>query len=102
MPDRLLSSLSACPLAPPPGGARSVARSHSTTAPRPARRWAAWLAAPLLCFAGSAWAQSADLVLSNHVVTPDPVPAGGIATITMTVENNGTGSASNVKLTDTI
>lgn len=102
MPDRLLSSLSACPLAPPPGGTHSVARSHSTAVPRPTRRWAAWLAVPLLCFAGGAWAQSADLVLSNHVVTPDPVPAGGIATITMTVENNGTGSASNVKLTDTV
>jgi len=69
-------------------------------------RRAGWLvrllAVPLLGFAGGAWAQSADLVLSNHVVSPDPVPAGGIATITMTVQNNGTGTASNVTLTDTI
>ncbi len=64
--------------------------------------WAAALAVPLLCAAGGAWAQSADLVLAQHVVTPDPVPAGGIATITMTVQNNGTGTASNVKLTDAI
>ncbi|QIL69135.1 IPTL-CTERM sorting domain-containing protein [Diaphorobacter sp. HDW4B] len=51
---------------------------------------------------GSAWAQSADLVLSNHVVSPDPVPAQGIATITMTVQNNGTDAANGIKLTDTI
>ena len=85
--------------------------SEACTAPsaspsaRPALRrgfWAALVAAPLLCAAGGAWAQSADLVLANHVVTPDPVPAGGIATITMTVQNNGTGAASNVVLTDTI
>ena len=38
-----------------------------------------------LVFATGAWAQSADMVLSNHVVNPDPVPAGGIATITITV-----------------
>ena len=85
--------------------------SEACTAPsaspsaRPALRrgfWAALVAAPLLCAAGGAWAQSADLVLANHVVTADPVPAGGIATITMTVQNNGTGAASNVVLTDTI
>lgn len=75
----------------------------SASAPqRPRRRWIAWVAAPLLCFAGSAWAQNSDLVLAQHVVSPDPVPAGGIATITITVENNGTGTASSVKLTDTI
>ncbi len=73
--------------------------------PRPARRasiWAFALAAPLLCAAGGAWAQGADLVLAQHVVSPDPVPAGGIATITMTVQNNGTAAASNVRLSDTI
>ena len=51
--------------------------------------------------AGGAWAAS-DLLLAQHVVSPDPVPAGGVATITMTINNNGTDAASNVKLTDTI
>lgn len=51
---------------------------------------------------GGAFAQSADMVLAQHVVTPDPVPAGGIATITITVNNNGTSPAANVSLTDTI
>jgi uncharacterized repeat protein (TIGR01451 family) len=69
-----------------------------------ARNWvlAAGLVLPLIGFSSSAMAQSADLVLAQHVVAPDPVPAGGIATITMTVQNNGTGAASNVALTDVI
>lgn len=69
-----------------------------------ARNWvlAAGLVLPLIGFSSSAMAQSADLVLAQHVVAPDPVPAGGIATITMTVQNNGTGAASNVVLTDAI
>ncbi len=76
----------------------------ATAARSPWRRlWQrACIGAVLCAAAGGAWAQSADLVLSNHVVSPDPVPAGGIATITMTVQNNGTGTASNVTLTDTI
>lgn len=45
---------------------------------------------------------AADMVLSQHVVSPDPMPAGGIATITITVDNNGPDAASNVKLTDAI
>ncbi|MBP6406733.1 MAG: DUF11 domain-containing protein [Ramlibacter sp.] len=74
----------------------------------PARsRAARWLvhggiALATLLGGASAWAQSADLVLSNHVVSPDPVLAGGIATITLTVRNNGTGTANDVVLTDTI
>jgi hypothetical protein len=65
----------------------TIPRPSSNAPPRPSPRraaWIAWLAMPLLCAAGGAWAQNADLVLANHVVTPDPVPAGGIATITMT------------------
>lgn len=71
---------------------------------RPAWSWlgAGSLALAALAGAAPAWAQSADLVLSQHVVAPDPVPAGGITTITMTVQNNGTGTASNVTLTDTL
>jgi len=79
--------------------------SRGVTAARsPWRRlWQmACIGAVLCAAAGGAWAQSSDLVLAQHVVSPDPVPAGGIATITMTVQNNGTGAASNVKLTDTI
>lgn len=64
--------------------------------------WTIALALPLLCAAGGAWAQSADMLLAQHVVTPDPVPAGGVATITMTVQNNGPNAAANVVLTDTI
>lgn len=67
-----------------------------------ARAWASGVALAALMGASPAWAQSADVVLAQHVVTPDPVPAGGIATITMTVNNNGTDTASNVTLTDTI
>ncbi len=59
------------------------------------------LAVPLMCGSGGAWA-AADLVFAQHTVAPDPVPAGGIATITMVVQNNGTDAASNVKLKDTI
>ena len=72
--------------------------------PRPAWSWLGTgsVALAALMGAGPAWAQSADLVLAQHVVTPDPLPAGGIATVTMTVQNNGTGTASNVTLTDTI
>ena len=60
----------------------------ATAARSPWRRlWQrACIGAVLCAAAGGAWAQSADLVLSNHVVSPDPVPAGGIATITMTVQ----------------
>lgn len=61
-----------------------------------------WVIAVGGLFAGAAFAQSADMVLAQHVVTPDPVPAGGIATITITVNNNGTSAAANVRLTDTI
>ncbi|WP_162244647.1 IPTL-CTERM sorting domain-containing protein [Acidovorax sp. Leaf160] len=69
-----------------------------------ARSWAlaAGLLLPLLGFSSAAMGQSADLVLAQHVVAPDPVPAGGIANITMTVQNNGTSAASNVVLTDSI
>ncbi|GAA6121214.1 IPTL-CTERM sorting domain-containing protein [Acidovorax sp. FG27] len=69
-----------------------------------ARSWAlaAGLVLPLLGFSSAAMGQSADLVLAQHVVAPDPVPAGGIATITMTVQNNGANAASNVVLTDSI
>ena len=56
----------------------------------------------LLGTAGWAQAQSADLVLAQQVVSPDPVPAGGVATITMTLQNNGPDAASGVKLGDTI
>ncbi|MEZ5640622.1 MAG: DUF11 domain-containing protein [Burkholderiaceae bacterium] len=55
-----------------------------------------------LVFATGAWAQSADMVLSSQIVNPDPVPAGGTATITIRVDNNGPGAASNVSLTDTL
>ncbi len=55
-----------------------------------------------LALSGVAYAQNADLVLAQHIVSPDPVPAGGIATITMTVQNNGANAASNVVLTDNI
>ena len=47
-----------------------------------------------------AQAQSADLVLPSHVVTPDPTRAGGEATFVITVGNNGPDAASNVVLTD--
>ena len=67
-----------------------------------ARAWGAGVALAALMGASPAWAQSADVVLAQHVVTPDPVPAGGMATITMTVTNNGTDTAHNVTLTDTI
>lgn len=83
-------------------GAPPATSARATPGGRASRRWAAALALPLLCAAGSAWAQNADLVLAQHVVAPDPVPAGGIATITMTVNNNGLDAASNVTLTDTI
>ena len=89
-------------LPPRLSGAPPAISARATPGGRVARRWAAALAVPLLCAAGSAWAQNADLVLAQHVVAPDPVPAGGIATITMTVNNNGLDAASNVKLTDTI
>ncbi len=56
----------------------------------------------LLGTAGWAQAQSADLVLAQQVVSPDPVPAGGVATITMSLQNNGPDAASGVKLGDTI
>ncbi len=58
----------------------------------------------VLMGAGPAVAQgaSADLVLASQTVAPDPVPAGGIATIEMRVENNGPGAASGVVLTDDI
>lgn len=56
----------------------------------------------LMGTAGWAQAQSADLVLAQQVVSPDPVPAGGVATITMTLQNNGPDAASGVKLGDTI
>ena len=82
--------------------AGSVTRftSFSTRLRRASLRGAMALGA--LVFATGAWAQSADMVLSNHVVNPDPVPAGGIATITITVDNNGPNASSNVKVTDTI
>ncbi|WP_187265720.1 DUF11 domain-containing protein [Ottowia flava] len=38
--------------------------------------------------------------MAKQVVSPDPVKAGGIATIALTVENNGPDTASNVVLTD--
>ncbi len=87
-----------------PSGLRSAAggtgaRSTLTTSAVLRFRWLL-LAGGL--FAGAAFAQSADMVLAQHVVTPDPVPAGGVATITITVNNNGTSSAANVRLTDTI
>ena len=81
-----------------PREANALARSLARTMACCVRR----LLAVSSLFAGAAFAQSADLVLAQHVVTPDPVPAGGVATITMTINNNGTGAASNVKLTDTI
>lgn len=66
-----------------------------------------WLAAGALVLAAlgssaQALAQSADLVLSNHVVSPDPVRAGGEATIVLTISNNGQGTANDVVLTDTL
>lgn len=70
--------------------------------------WNSWalrstvLLIPLALVSGVAYAQNADLVLAQHIVSPDPVPAGGIATITMNVQNNGANAASNVVLTDTI
>lgn len=42
------------------------------------------------------------MVLSSQTVSPDPVPAGGKASITIRIENNGPGAASSVKLTNTI
>ena len=55
--------------------AGSVTRftSFSTRLRRASLRGAMSLGA--LVFATGAWAQSADMVLSNHVVNPDPVPA---------------------------
>ena len=52
-------------------------------------------------FAAPAWAASADLVL-NHSVTPDPALAGGVATFTITVSNNGPDGANDVSLLDTL
>lgn len=74
--------------------------SFSTRLQRVALRGAMALGA--LVFATGAWAQSADMVLSSQTVNPDPVPAGGTATITIRVDNNGPGAASNVSLTDTL
>ena len=74
--------------------------SFSTRLQRVALRSAMALGA--LVFATGAWAQSADMVLSSQIVNPDPVPAGGTATITIRVDNNGPGAASNVSLTDTL
>lgn len=74
--------------------------SFSTRLQRVALRSAMALGA--LVFATGAWAQSADMVLSSQTVNPDPVPAGGTATITIRVDNNGPGAASNVSLTDTL
>ncbi len=85
--------------------AAGPAHEAATQAPRPTQgvgRRFQWLLLAGGLFAGAAYAQSADMVLAQHVVTPDPVPAGGIATITMTANNNGTSAAANVKLTDTI
>ena len=80
--------------------AGSVTRftSFSTRLRRASLRGAMALGA--LVFATGAWAQSADMVLSSQTVNPDPVPAGGTATITIRVDNNGPGAASNVSLTD--
>ena len=82
--------------------AGSVTRftSFSTRLRRASLRGAMALGA--LVFATGAWAQSADMVLSSQTVNPDPVPAGGTATITIRVDNNGPGAASNVSLTDTL
>ena len=82
--------------------AGSVTRftSFSTRLRRASLRGAMALGA--LVFATGAWAQSADMVLSSQIVNPDPVPAGGTATITIRVDNNGPGAASNVSLTDTL
>ncbi|HRM95260.1 MAG TPA: DUF11 domain-containing protein, partial [Alicycliphilus sp.] len=74
---------------------------QSSTNWRMPRRWGAWLAAPLLCAAGGVHA-AADMVLSQHTVAPDPVPAGGTATVTVVLRNNGPDAAQGVKLTDVI
>ena len=89
--------------ASPSGLCNTAGRSGITaTRTRSAVRRFRWLLLAGGIFAGAAFAQSADMVLAQHVVTPDPVPAGGVATITITVNNNGTSSAANVQLTDTI
>ena len=52
---------------------------------------------------GTVWAQSADLVLSQHVIAPSDVFAAGTrGTITMLITNEGPDMATGVKLTDTI
>ena len=52
---------------------------------------------------GTVWAQSADLVLSQHVIAPSDVFAAGTrGTITMLITNEGPDMATGVKLTDKI
>ncbi len=59
------------------------------------------LALAALAIGGQAFAANADLLVSTQTVSPDPVLAGGQATFTLRVENNGPDAASNVVLTDT-
>ena len=55
----------------------------------------------LLGASGQAWAQSADLLV-NQTHAPASVPAGGVVTYTVRIDNNGPGAATAVSLTDTL
>ncbi len=61
------------------------------------------LAFVLFSFGKTAWAQSADMVFSQHTISPSgSMPAGSRATISLKVTNNGPDLAQNVIMTDTL
>lgn len=87
-----------------PGTSGSVSSQASRRGPCRYPAWRRFLAALTLLTLGAgsqAWAQSADLLV-NQTHTPASVPAGGVATYTVRVDNNGPGTASAVTLADTL
>lgn len=87
-----------------------VARRHSPCAVRVGRVRNACatvlrvlLAMLALAASGAVWAQAADLVLSNQVISPAAVfPTDTRATIKMLITNQGPDAATGVKLTDAL
>lgn len=61
-----------------------------------------FVAMAALAWAAPAQAQQADLVIAKHTDTPDPGPAGGVFTYTITIENNGPDPANGINLTNTL
>lgn len=79
---------------------RSRSQINTQPLPRAVQRFRWFFLAGTL-FAGSAFAQSADLVI-NHADSPDPGPAGGTFTYTLRIDNNGPNNATGVTLTNTL